>query len=283
MDENLIPSWLLKSLRAAFAVLGRLFPKAMGKQAAKLFLTPQKFPTPKRELAALESAESFTLKCGLAAHRWGNPEHPKVLLAHGWAGRGSQLYAYTQPLLDAGYQVICFDLPAHGKSPGKINHPPKTRDAIVAIGEELGEFDAVIAHSFGAACAMWAITLGMKTKHMIALASPTRYVQQYFINVFRLPPRCAAEFKAEISRVMEFPVDDIEIEPIMASVPKESLPPILLIHGREDTEIPLYHAENNAKFLPAKLVVLDDCDHRKALWDPRGVAESLAFIGATKA
>lgn len=279
MDEALIPAWLLKSLRGAFMILGRLLPKHMGHRAAKMFLMPQKFPTPKRELAALDDAEAFTLQCGLAAYRWGEKNKPKVLLVHGWAGRGSQLYAYAKPLVAAGYQVICFDLPAHGKSPGKINHPPKTRDAIVAIGEELGELEAVIAHSFGAACSMWAITLGLKTKHMIALSSPTRYVQKYFIDFFRLPAGCAAEFEAEISRMMAFPVEKIDIESIMSTVPSESLPPLLLIHGREDSEIPLYHAENNIKFLPAKLIVLDDCDHRKALWDPRGVEAALAFIG----
>lgn len=279
MDEALIPAWLLKTLRAAFMVLGRLMPKFMAKKAANMFLKPQKFPTPKREINALEDAEAFTLKCGLAAHRWGDTHQPKVLLVHGWAGRGSQLYAYAKPLVAAGFQVICFDMPAHGNSPGEINHPPKTRDALLAIGEELGELEAIIAHSFGAACSMWALTLGLKTKHMIALSSPTRYVQKYFIDFFRLPTACAAEFEAEISRMMDFPVEKIDIESIMAPHTTESLPPILFIHGREDSEIPLYHAENNIKFLPAKLLVLDDCDHRKALWDPRGVEATLAFIG----
>jgi len=281
MDEALIPGWLLKTLRTTFAVLGRLLPNTMGKKAARLFFTPQKFPTPKREKAALESAEAFTLACGLAAHRWGDKNAPKVLLAHGWAGRGSQLYAYAQPLVDAGYQVICFDLPAHGQSPGEMNHPLKTRDAILAIGEELGEFDAIVAHSFGAACSMWAISLGLKTKHMIALSSPTRYVHKYFIDFFRLPKRCADAFEAEISRIMDYPVEKIEVELIMADVSADALPPLLLIHGRDDHEIPLYHAENNIKFLPAELIVLDDCDHRKALWDPRGVAATLNFIGAS--
>jgi alpha-beta hydrolase superfamily lysophospholipase len=43
----------------------------------------------------------------------------KILLVHGWSGRGTQLFKIADELLKQGYSTISFDAPAHGKSPGK--------------------------------------------------------------------------------------------------------------------------------------------------------------------
>ena len=42
----------------------------------------------------------------------------KVLLVHGWSGRGTQLYKIADKLLENGFMTISFDAPADGKSPG---------------------------------------------------------------------------------------------------------------------------------------------------------------------
>ena len=45
-------------------------------------------------------------------------EGPKVLLLHGWSGRGSQLFAFADKLRKSNAEVVTFDMPAHGQSLG---------------------------------------------------------------------------------------------------------------------------------------------------------------------
>src|SRR5205085_10246750 len=96
--------------------------------AARLFTSPRRHPRPAREAAVLATARAVTLDVvtratgrdraqRLAAWRWGTG--PTILLVHGWEGRGAQLGALVEPLVDAGFSVLTFDGPAHGDSSGK--------------------------------------------------------------------------------------------------------------------------------------------------------------------
>ena len=79
---------------------------------------------------------------------------PVVYFAHGWGGRGSQLTAYVEPLVAAGYRVVLFDAPAHGDSgPGpagpRRTHGVEFGKALDAVSARFGPAHAVIAHSLG--------------------------------------------------------------------------------------------------------------------------------------
>jgi pimeloyl-ACP methyl ester carboxylesterase len=78
----------------------------------------------------------------------------KVLLAHGWAGRRTQLFMIANLLLEKGFMVIAFDAPSHGKSTGKTTNLVEYIASIKAIIEELGPFEAAVGHSFGAMAIM---------------------------------------------------------------------------------------------------------------------------------
>src|SRR3989304_6214218 len=69
--------------------------------AAKLFTSPIKHKIPKRELEMYSKSSK------------------KILLVHGWSGRGTQLFKIADELVKTGYSTISFDAPAHGKSPEK--------------------------------------------------------------------------------------------------------------------------------------------------------------------
>ena len=78
--------------------------------AAKLFTTPIKFPIPKRELHMAEKSEQSVLyieKINKKIHvyEYGIGKR-KVLLVHGWSGRGTQLVKIADALLDNGYKEV---------------------------------------------------------------------------------------------------------------------------------------------------------------------------------
>src|SRR5262249_40423504 len=119
--------------------------------------------------------EAFTVRSGrrkIAARRYG--EGPAVLLVHGWGGRGSQLYAFVEPLVASGFSAITVDAPAHGAPRGKTSSLPSFARAIAAIIDEIGSVHGVIAHSMGAAAAMLAIHDGAPIPRAVLVAPPSR-------------------------------------------------------------------------------------------------------------
>lgn len=290
MDESLFPAPMLKIFRFVFQTIGRLLPNTMGKYAAKMMTTPQNFPAPKRELEGINGAEKIVLDCGIRALRWGKPGQPIALIGHGWMGRASQMFAYAQAFAKMDYQVYSIALPGHDGSPGigrdkKRTHPVHTRQTFAAIAQELGEIEVAIAHSYGAACCMWSISEeGANIKHMISVASPTYYLHRQFAEIFHIKGACLDGFIRGMDAFMGFPVDKVNFEDIVTAEMRSKMPPILFLHGRDDVEAPLWHAEKNAALMgEADLLVIDDCNHRKITWDPRAIEAALSWLAAKQA
>ena len=98
-------------------------PPLATKYAIRLFATPIRYKTPEREKMMAKSAKKEmvlipNLKKEVMVYTYGYSKR-KVLLIHGWSGRGTQLYKIADKLLENGFMTISFDAPAHGKSEGK--------------------------------------------------------------------------------------------------------------------------------------------------------------------
>ncbi|MES9847744.1 MAG: alpha/beta fold hydrolase, partial [Candidatus Thiodiazotropha sp.] len=110
----------LNTARIVFRVTGWVSPRLGGVLALRLFMTPPRFPIPRREMQVRESASLTRHEIHgetIAVRSWG--EGPSVLLCHGWGGRGTQFFALIEALAAAGYRAVAFDAPAHGDSSGK--------------------------------------------------------------------------------------------------------------------------------------------------------------------
>ena len=64
-----------------------------------------------------KSIEVSEIQKEIVLYEYGK-SNKKVLLVHGWSGRGTQLVKIADELLKMGYMTISFDAPAHGKSKG---------------------------------------------------------------------------------------------------------------------------------------------------------------------
>ena len=171
--------------------LSYLFPKTTANKALKLFLTPEKIGRPESELPWYDNSKKSMLADKYAAFEWGDPKNPIVLLIHGWAGRGTQLYSFIEPLVQAHYRVIALDGPAHGDSLGTQTNAVQFSLFLKEAQEKIGKVHAVIAHSFGAGSSVLATANGMQVAKLVLIAGPSDYtiIVNDFLKIVQLGKR----------------------------------------------------------------------------------------------
>jgi len=143
--------------------------------AAKLFTSPIKHKIPKRELEmdskSLQNLiEIPAINKKVMLYQYGYSQK-KILLAHGWSGRGTQLFKIADELLKVGYSTVSFDAPAHGKSPGKTTIMSEFVETILEIERQFGPFEAAVGHSLGGMSLLNAVKKGLVINHLAIIGS----------------------------------------------------------------------------------------------------------------
>lgn len=276
--------FVLKLIRLAFQLGGRLSPVMTGGIAYSLWLTPTRFKTPPSEKMALATAEIRSVQIdgrNIITYHWGD-SGPIVLLVHGWSGRGTQLGSFVEPLIKAGYRVLSFDAPAHGKSAGKKTNLFQVADTLVALQQHFGPFDSVISHSFGGPCVATAIQRGFKINCFVSIAPPanTLGLVEKFIGILRIPPKAGNNM---IQRFEKAFGETIWEDVSMINTVKELEMPGLLIHDDNDSDIPwqeghaVSQAWGNAEFMKTS-----NLGHRRILRDASVIESVVRFISDGK-
>jgi pimeloyl-ACP methyl ester carboxylesterase len=263
---------VLTSIQNGIRILGWISPSLAGLWAARLFTTPQYIERPGWEKELIARSTPMILKNGLHAWSWGKPENPKVLLVHGWQGRGTQLGKLIDPLVAKGFQVIAIDGPAHGDSPGKRTNVKFYADALLEVDRDIGPFYAFVSHSFGAGATAIALSAGLKLKKVILVASPAdlKWVRDDYSRVMKLSPRVGQAFQGRLEKWAGVKIKDVDI----AKMGHKIGIPALIVHDPQDKEIAFHNAEIIAEnWKSSQLLVLHGVGHRRILKAPE-------FIGA---
>lgn len=268
-----------RAIQFGFRNWGTVAPRIMGWVADYLFFKPQRYPAPPRELSYLETAHPFEISFAgrtLQAYRWG--KGPTVMLIHGWSGRGTQLGAFIKPLVQAGFQVVAFDAPAHGKSPGSHTNFFEYTDALHEVVDSVGPVQAIIAHSAGAVATTLALSEGMSLEKTIFIAPPSRlenFLDTYAAllemplpTVNNLRRRIEKRFGSDVWKRLS--ID--ELASVMTT-------PALIVHDRDDTDILFEEGEHLARSWPgAHFVSTSGLGHRRILRNKRVVRQALTFL-----
>ena len=257
--------------------LSWVLPSFWAKRAEDLFLTPSRVPRPPSEKAWFESSRKKTLSGGIASFEWGLESGPIVALVHGWSGRGTQLAAFAAPLVERGYRVIAFDGPAHGDSAGEQTNVGDYANFLIRMQQELGEFKAVIAHSFGAGCSVFAAARGLKVEKLVLVAGPSRYevVVGNYLRFIGLGSKAKEYFLASLAKKVGMTAKDLNVGVIGESLRL----PAMVIHDREDKEVPYVSAEEIKNAWPhVVLVDTKGLGHRRILKDPVVIQKAAEFI-----
>ncbi|WP_126456637.1 alpha/beta fold hydrolase [Sulfuriflexus mobilis] len=268
--------WLL---RRAFRYLGPLFPRQFGRLAHWLWTRTHRYPEPARERRMRLRASECSLQVNdqsIAAWRWG--QGPLVLLVHGWNGRGMQMAGFVDTLLKSGYQVMTFDAPGHGLSPGRHSSLLQVRDVILAIAERRGPVHAVIAHSFGVACVAAAIREGLESKAIIAISAPGGYesLLKGYTHYLSMPASVTTWLRDRLrSQVGTDFWQQLQLLPR----PGQALPQTLVIHDRDDQTVDWRIGEALARSWPqADLFLTEGLGHRRILLSGKVARQATAFL-----
>jgi len=269
-----------KIILATSKFLQFISPNLAALFAAKLFTTPVKHKTPKRELEMDRKSrqQTVTIKSinkDIVVYRYGEGEK-KILLVHGWSGRGTQLVKFADAFLAAGYSIISFDAPAHGKSPGKTSLMPEFIAGILQLEQEFGPFEAAIGHSLGGMSLLNSVKRGLRLKRLVIIGSGdvVQDIIDEFIEKLRLKPEIGHLMRSHFESKSHEEMDNYS----SFRAAREITIPVLVIHDKHDAEVSVRCAQHIYENLPdGKLMLTEGLGHRKILGNAEVITKSLDF------
>ena len=256
-------------------------PKLITLFAARLFTTPIKHKIPKRELEMeLTSVQKLinipAIDKEVVLYQYGKSAK-KVLLVHGWSGRGTQLFKIADELQKAGYSTISFDAPGHGKSPGKMTIMTDFIATIIEIDKQMGPFEAAIGHSLGGMSVLNAIKKGLKVNHAVIIGSGdiVEDIMDDFVAKLELKPKISTLLRLHFEK--KYGVKMNSYSAYLAAA--EITIPVLVIHDQNDPEVPVKAGIHIHKYLKnGELMLTEGLGHRKILGNNAVIEKIIQFI-----
>lgn len=261
--------------------LYRISPGLAEKFARKLFITPIKHKIPKREFqmeATSQQTKLFipSINKEIVVYAYGNSSK-KILLVHGWSGRGTQLVKIADAFIEKEYSIISFDAPAHGKSGTKTTLMLEFIESILEVEKHYGPFEFAVGHSLGGMSILNAVKKGLQVKKAVVIGSGNSVINivNTFIEKIGLPNKVAVLMKNNFEKKYHF-----EMESFSAYVAaKEVEIPVLVIHDTDDEDIPVSEAYHLAENLTNKeILITNNLGHRKILGDSKVIHKIVEFL-----
>jgi pimeloyl-ACP methyl ester carboxylesterase len=251
------------------------------KFAVKLFRTPIRFKAPEREKMMAKSAQNELVKIPelnkeVMVYTYGYSKR-KVLLVHGWSGRGTQLYKIADKLLENGFMTISFDAPAHGKSSGKTTMMTEFIATAKYLEAKYGPFEVAIGHSLGGMTVLNSIQRFLKVKKAIIIGSGDIItdIMIGFISKLELSLKLVDKMKYFFQKKFSEDIDNYSgsVAALHVKIPT------LVIHDTEDKEVPVNCAYNIRKNLEhGEILITNGLGHTRILKDNFVVERIIDFI-----
>lgn len=265
-------------------IIASISPKLSVLFSAKLFTTPIKHRTPKRELEMEKKSiqkliEIPAINKKVMIYEYGK-SHKKILLSHGWSGRGTQLFKIADELLEAGFSTVSFDAPAHGKSPGKTTIMSEFVETILEIERQFGPFEAAVGHSLGGMSLLNATKKGLAINHLAIIGSGDiiQDILDDFIAKLELKPSTSSQLRLHFEKKYKVKMDDYSAYKSAIEIAI----PVLVIHDTNDTEVSVEAAIHIHKHLKnGELLLTEGLGHRKILGNSEVIEKVVQFINRT--
>ena len=271
-----------KIIRWVFPKLEKISTRLSGWYFEKIFFTPFRYKTPEKELEAEATAQLFSVSVArkkVQCYQWGDNSKPYVLVVHGWAGRSTQFRRFIPQFNEAGYGIIGFDGPAHGKSEGKRTSIAEFEEVMKEISAIKGNPEAIIAHSFGGGASLYAISKGFPVKTLINIASPTmadRIIQSY-LKAIGGSWKTGENFKELIQKRYGKSFEEFTALYLIKHVPQDLK--LMLVHDEQDKEVDISHVHELIKIFPsARLLQTKGLGHNRILKDDAVISDCLSFV-----
>lgn len=266
--------------RGKIALLGkgvnwvrRVSPSLAGNVVEHLFFSPGRLPAPSRYEYLYEEADSYTqLRVGrqtIPVYSWGFG--PTVLMVHGWSGAGIQFGAFVGLLVKAGYRVVTFDAPGHGRAQGLRTDLFEMSEAVDRVAKSFGPLKAVVAHSIGSLAVARVMADGVQAEHIFLLAPPRdlESVVEGFGRTLGLSPELIEGQRARMEQRFGQSVwQQFSFDALAPELPGRGL----IFVDQDDQQIPAGESESVFQnWQGAKVFRTQGLGHYRLLWHPQVV------------
>ena len=256
-------------------------PSLTTKFAAKLFTTPIRHKLPKRELhmereSVQKSIVVTEIQKEIVVYEYGK-SNKKILLVHGWSGRGTQLVKIADELLKLGYMTISFDAPAHGKSKGNSSIMIEFIASILEIEKQYGPFEFAVGHSLGGMSVLNAIKQNLQVKKAVIIGSGDiiQDIIDDFICKLQLKPEYGIKLRNHFEAKFGGKMDDYSAY----KAAEKTEVPVFVIHDKDDDDVSVKAAYNIQKHLKqSEIMITEGLGHRKILGDENVIQKVKEFI-----
>ncbi len=279
VQQLLVPNYILWISR----FLTTISPFLASRFAARLFLSPFRYPLPEREKEMEKNSIQKkvlvpSINREIVVYEYGEGDKT-VLLVHGWSGQGTQLSKIAAALKEKGFKIISFDAPAHGKAPGKISMMPFFIKSIHYLDQVYGPFEAVIGHSLGGMSSLNAIKDGLSTKKLVIIgtANNVTKITRDFASNMKMNNEVASRMKKYLDSKFGQDMDDYS----GAIAAKKVDVSTLIIHDEQDVDVKVedaYEIDNELK--DSELLITTGLGHRRILGNKKVINKISTFITA---
>ncbi len=272
----------LRIMRFLFAHVGAVFPALLGRWAFSLWFRTRRFPESAAGRQVTLNAAHEILPVGnvpVAVYSWGSG--PVVMFVHGWSGRGSNVAAFIEPLLDAGFRVVAPDLPGHGATPGRSTNILECAEVLQAIQQRYGKPAGVITHSFGGMVLAYAMNHGLYAQCVVCIAAPAdaHFLVDGFTQTLNMHPAVVANLYNRLEN--RFDHDYLERSSTERNARRLSVP-ALVVHDLKDGSVPWQQGERIASAWPgAQFMKTQGLGHGRILQDAAVIDAAVSFITRT--
>jgi pimeloyl-ACP methyl ester carboxylesterase len=213
----------------------------------------------------------------------GTPERGGVLVAHGWTSEASFMAVIAEQLRRAGFRVVTFDQPGHGKSSRERASLIDCSRALLQVAEALGPVRFALTHSMGGLAALLAgegrAPLGRACpfERYVLISSPNRFgeIAREFGEELSLGPAAQRVYERHLERIAHRPMGSFTAANMLAATGR----PALVVHSRDDSEVSFQNAEEIAAACPlAELKAVAGFGHRNILFAPPVIRAALSYL-----
>jgi pimeloyl-ACP methyl ester carboxylesterase len=248
---------------------------------ARLFTTPIKHKVPKRELEMDKNSIQKRIVIPdidkeIVVYQYGKSDK-KILLVHGWSGRGTQLVKFAEALVKEGFSIISFDAPAHGKSSGNTTIMTEFIASIIEVDKGFGPFEAAVGHSLGGMALLNAIKKGLKINRLTIIGSGDKVkdILDDFVEKLELKSEFSLHLQQHFEKKYNEPMENYSA----FSAAKIVDIPVLVIHDENDYEVPVTTSINIHEHLKnGELLITQHLGHRKILGNPFVIEKTVEFF-----
>ena len=282
--KNIAASQVPKKILRTSKTLQFLSPRLASLFASKIFTTPTKHKLPNREVSMYADAIKTpilipSIKKEVVVYQYGPQieNQKKILLVHGWSGRGTQLFKFADAFVAQGYSVISFDAPGHGDAKANTAILPDFIASILFIQQHYGPFEVAVGHSLGGMSVVNSVPRGLNVTKMAVIGSAD--VVKDVIDEFI----AAIGLKGKVANIME-KLFEKRTNSLMADyssyvAAQKIAIPVLVIHDEQDAEVSIQCAYNiNDNLQNGNLYITKGLGHRKILGSADVIEKAVNFL-----